>query len=259
MGALADPWVQVFGVLAAASGGFSALWAASPPRPAPAAAGPSAAWAPRVPGRWLVDARRARDCDSADLASVLARAKDGDTVYVRAGLYRGPFVVQKKLALIGLGDPGAVVLAPGAAGTAIDAGAGCDLALSSVTLRGPGSSAQARGLYAHDGARVHARSVRAEGLAIGLQAAGAGTRLSLARSRVLQGAVGVQVESGASAKLTDDELMGNSSCGLSVVSGSVQARGGAFSMNGAGICRSKDARVEAAGVALTGNVRGGEF
>jgi hypothetical protein len=129
-----DPWIQIFGFLALASGALAAFGVQSGPSPrpveaesagpaaavpAPAAAPGPAALRPKIAGKWVVDAALASDADTANLADALAAAAAGDTVYVRAGTYLGRFSINRDVELVGLGERGAVGLTNSSAGPAL--------------------------------------------------------------------------------------------------------------------------------------------
>lgn len=61
--------------------------------------------APRARNPWIADAQSAADSDGRDLAAILAKAGDGDTVRIRPGTYTGGLVLSKAVRLIGEGNP----------------------------------------------------------------------------------------------------------------------------------------------------------
>jgi|GEM_PF-2067878 len=148
MSYLRDPWLQIFAFLALTSGALAAFGrpgSASAPFagsgaasaaaldsapaarvPAPAAAAPAAAapaappaLRPKISGKWVVDASLAADADTAKLGDALAAAAAGDVVYLRAGDYKGRFVVRRDITLIGLGARADVVIDGDGAGPSL--------------------------------------------------------------------------------------------------------------------------------------------
>jgi hypothetical protein len=106
-----DPWLQVFAFLALGSGllfarspgAASRAGAPAPSFQAPPAAPQTGKLKPKSPGKWVVDSKLALDADTDILGEALNSAAAGDTVYVRAGLYRGAVSVKRDVFIVGLG------------------------------------------------------------------------------------------------------------------------------------------------------------
>lgn len=247
---LADAWVQTFGFLAVVSGALAAYGHLAS-RPSPASAPAAAAASQARGGRVLVDARLARDADTSDLAAGLASAKKGDTVYVRAGVYRGSFRPPDGVRLVGLGAPGAVVLEGPEDKPALWGAPGLDV--SSLTVRG-GSP----GLFAGSGARVSLESVSFETPFAGVVAVGAGTKVTLAGCRVQRAQKdGLQAQNGAALELDRSAVLGSGGCGVSLSQGSAaRLRASTLSLNGYGVCADAASTVDLGDSDLNGNLRG---
>lgn len=119
MNYLKDSWLQIFGLLALASGALAARnWQApngphrrnEASRPAAIPIALSEPASPdsntlksKAPGKWVVDAALAADADTAKLGDALSNALVGDTVYVRAGTYKGSVSIKRDIVIVGLG------------------------------------------------------------------------------------------------------------------------------------------------------------
>lgn len=68
------------------------------PKPTP---DPTPALDPAVPKIWIVDAQDAQGADGTELAAIIAKTRDGDTVTLRPGTYFGGFKVDKKIRITG--------------------------------------------------------------------------------------------------------------------------------------------------------------
>ena len=70
------------------------------PKPTPTPT-PAPALDPGAPKTWIVDAQNGADADGADLAAIIAKTRDGDTVTLRPGTYLGGFKVDKRIRITG--------------------------------------------------------------------------------------------------------------------------------------------------------------
>jgi hypothetical protein len=219
--ALGDAWVQTLGFVALCSAALCLL-----AQHAPA----SRSSASKRASRKIVDARLARDADTNDLAAAAAASGPGDTLYVRAGSYKGPVKLAEGTRLLGLGPAEAIVI-EGDGKTPLIEAAGGAVTISSVSLRGG-----APAVYVHKGA---------------------GSAAELDRVKVLRSARdGVFVRDGAEATIARSELIGQKACGLLVASASARLRESTVSLNDIGVCSDAASKVDTAGTDLNGNLRG---
>ncbi|MBI4676620.1 MAG: right-handed parallel beta-helix repeat-containing protein [Elusimicrobia bacterium] len=167
-----DPWFVLAAVLAATSGAASLSGRAaarkSPAGTAPAfpaaidppafltgstpapGAGPSIQGPgftrilqAKTPGRWIVDAAKAKDSDTDSLAEAAANAKDGDSIILRPGLYQGGLRIEKSLSIVGEPRQGVPAVIEAAGRFALESLQG-DLRLEGVVVR-QGASSSGRG------------------------------------------------------------------------------------------------------------------
>ena len=137
---LKDPWVQILALIAFVSGAFFAapylskiFPTASPEMQAPApfpvfqpepktlpkpipivASSPESSQAPRVVSHspvWIVDSQNKPDADGRAISDVIDKVKNGDTILIRPGKYKGHVVISKSITLSGSDrDPAAVTI-----------------------------------------------------------------------------------------------------------------------------------------------------
>ncbi len=207
---LGDQWVQMFGVLALVSGGFSLYARARPSSPsgaafsAVAAVSEASALDRKTPGRLLVDARLATDADTADLGQALAEARAGEIVYVRPGVYRVSAAVSQDQRVVGLGGkPEAVVLEGAADAPVLTIKAGA-VKLSGLTLQ--------HGLYgavALSGAKLELEDVLSQGNRRCGVGVGRGGAARLRGGAMTMNDYGVCADAGADVDVQDAQLSGN--------------------------------------------------
>ncbi|MBI5882218.1 MAG: right-handed parallel beta-helix repeat-containing protein [Elusimicrobia bacterium] len=97
----------------------------------------------KTPGRWIVDAAKAKDSDTDSLGDAVANAKDGDSIILRPGRYQGGLRIEKSLAIVGEPGQGTPPVIEAAGGFTIESLQG-DLRLESVVVR-QGASSSGRG------------------------------------------------------------------------------------------------------------------
>lgn len=68
---------------------------------------------------WIVDARGASDADGSDLAAIIAKVADGDTIRLRPGVYPGGLALIRPVSIIGETQSGGQVLVKASSGEAI--------------------------------------------------------------------------------------------------------------------------------------------
>lgn len=151
-----DPWLQVFGFLALASALLAAkgLAPSAPKAAAPIQVQNQAAAAPlkrtlnpKKAGRWIVDAANAADADTTKLSDAVANAASGETIFVRAGVYRESLSIARDVSIIGLGALRDIVVDSDAGGAtlAVDA---AKVSIKNVTISHsgarPGKAVEAR-------------------------------------------------------------------------------------------------------------------
>ncbi len=265
---LQDPWIQIMAFLVILSGGLTAhgliywrlpkpsLPAILRPRGGPGAAVPGGGGArsrrmkPRTPGHWIVDVSAGAGADTSRLSEALANAGDGEVVFVRPGLYSESLVVAASVSVRGQGAERTDVRIHSSLAQTIELRSGW-LGLSHLTVENDGPKGSAALRAASGG--VELAEVRLKAGREGTGAAAAGTRLSIARSEIEAGSVGVDLTGGARAEMSAVLVFG-AATGL-IIEGkgsSANVRGGKFERNRYGIWLKgqSEVRLEEVEVAL---------
>ena len=217
---LADAWVQAFGGLAVLSAALAVY-----PRLAGA---PRLHRPPKTPGQWLVDARQASDSDTARLGEAVEAASEGETIFVRAGVYRESLALSRSVKLIGLGDsPAAVVIEAAGEGPGLRFSSGHAL-LQNLTVRGGAPAIEAR----------------------------AGARLDLRKVSLMRAQGGLLVRKQALVRFESGEVIGHKGCGLELAGGSVLLRSVSVSLNDCGVHFDGGGSLDAEDSDFGGNVNG---
>ncbi|MEK7388797.1 MAG: right-handed parallel beta-helix repeat-containing protein, partial [Elusimicrobiota bacterium] len=242
-----DSLVQMFSLLAALSGLMTAhcLWT----RPALKSASVAA---PLIPGRWVVDSRRAPGSDRGSLAEALAGAREGDVIELAPGAYAESPKTTKSVTILGRGKTSDEVVISGS-GPDSDWALGVDagrLTLRNLSIRSAanavrvaggdldveGCSLEGRVALAVSGRsrlRVERSTLTGRGDNAAVSAEGEGASLIIEQSTISNGAgSGLAASRLVLVRLRDVSVSRNALAALTIRSGAeVRVKGGKISEN----------------------------